>query len=132
MAPAEGRNLRNKLFSTILAVVFMIKIFTSSQVYRLPIGNLLLLFNIAFSHRDTPLDFFIFCLFYLSFSKKGIKEMLFYGNSRLGKQLSICSFTVTIACVLSFYVLIPVLQIYFSLKVSINLNLGKRETKNGL
>jgi len=25
MAPAEGRNVRNKLFSTILAVVFMIK-----------------------------------------------------------------------------------------------------------
>jgi len=34
MAPAEGRNVRNKLLSTILAVVFMIKIFTSSQVYR--------------------------------------------------------------------------------------------------
>jgi len=32
MAPAEGRNVRNKLFSTILAVIFMIKIFTSSQV----------------------------------------------------------------------------------------------------
>jgi len=26
MAPAEGRNVRNKLFSIILAVVFMIKI----------------------------------------------------------------------------------------------------------
>jgi len=36
MAPSEGRNVRNKLFSTILAVVFMIKMFTPSQVYRLP------------------------------------------------------------------------------------------------
>jgi len=40
MAPAEGRNVRNKLFSKILAVVFMIKIFTSSQVYRLPITHI--------------------------------------------------------------------------------------------
>jgi len=32
----RGRNFRNKLFSTILAVVFMIKIFTPSQVHRLP------------------------------------------------------------------------------------------------
>jgi len=27
MAPAEGRNVRNKLFSAVLAVVFMIKMF---------------------------------------------------------------------------------------------------------
>jgi len=31
MAPAEGRNVRNKLFSTILAVVFMIN---STSLYQ--------------------------------------------------------------------------------------------------
>jgi len=40
MAPTEDRNVRKKLFSIILTVVFMIKIFTSSQVYRLPKSTL--------------------------------------------------------------------------------------------
>jgi len=34
--PSAGAIVRNKLFSIILAVVFMIKIFTFSQVYHLP------------------------------------------------------------------------------------------------
>jgi len=46
MAPAEGRNVRNKLFSAVLGVVFMIKIFTSSQVFRLP------LFNISYKYTE--------------------------------------------------------------------------------
>jgi len=36
MAPAEGQKSAIKLFSIILTVAFMIKIFTSSQVYCLP------------------------------------------------------------------------------------------------
>jgi len=32
----KGRNVRNKLFSAVFAVVFMIKTFTSSQFYRMP------------------------------------------------------------------------------------------------
>ena len=37
MAPEEGQNGWNKLIPTItLAVIFMIKMFASSQLYRLP------------------------------------------------------------------------------------------------
>ena len=36
MAPEEGRNVRNKLVTITLAVIFMIKILASSQLYRLP------------------------------------------------------------------------------------------------
>ena len=36
MAPEEGRNVRNKLITITLAVIFMIKILASSQLYRLP------------------------------------------------------------------------------------------------
>ena len=36
MAPEEGRNVRNKLITITLAVIFMIKILASSQIYRLP------------------------------------------------------------------------------------------------
>ena len=34
MAPEEGRNVRNKLVTITLAVIFMIKILASSQLYR--------------------------------------------------------------------------------------------------
>ena len=36
MAPEEGRNICNKLITIRLAVIFMIKILASSQLYRLP------------------------------------------------------------------------------------------------
>ena len=36
MAPEEGRNVRNKLITITLAVIFMITILASSQLYRLP------------------------------------------------------------------------------------------------
>ena len=36
MAPEEGRNVRSKLITITLAVIFMIKILASSQLYRLP------------------------------------------------------------------------------------------------
>jgi len=50
MAQAEGRNLWNKLYSAVLTVVFMIKIFTSSQVYRLPkFEKFLIYFPIKFN-----------------------------------------------------------------------------------
>ena len=35
MAPEEGRNVRAKLITITLTVIFMIKILTSSQLYRL-------------------------------------------------------------------------------------------------
>ena len=35
MAPEEGRNVRNKLVAITLAVIFVIKILASSQLYRL-------------------------------------------------------------------------------------------------
>ena len=34
MAPEEGRNVRNKFVTITLAVIFMIKILASSQLYR--------------------------------------------------------------------------------------------------
>ena len=36
MSPEEGRNVRDKLITITLAVIFMIKILASSQLYRLP------------------------------------------------------------------------------------------------
>ena len=36
MATEEGRNVRNKLVTITLAVIFVIKILASSQLYRLP------------------------------------------------------------------------------------------------
>ena len=36
MAPEEGRNVRNKLITKTLLVIFMIKILASSQLYCLP------------------------------------------------------------------------------------------------
>ena len=35
MAPEEGRNVRNKLITITLAVIFMIKILASFQLYHL-------------------------------------------------------------------------------------------------
>ena len=36
MAPEQGRNVRNKLVTITLAVISVIKILASSQLYRLP------------------------------------------------------------------------------------------------
>ena len=36
MAPEEGQNVHNELVTITLAVIFMIKILASSQLYRLP------------------------------------------------------------------------------------------------
>ena len=36
LAPEEGQNVRNKLITITLAVIFMIKILASSQLHRLP------------------------------------------------------------------------------------------------
>ena len=49
MAPAEGQNVRNKLITITLAVIFMIKILTSSQLYRLQ----------SYCYRATNINLFI-------------------------------------------------------------------------
>ena len=56
MAPEEGRNVRNKLISKTLAVIFMIKILVSSQLYRLPkveelLSQLSLIGPLAIGHK---------------------------------------------------------------------------------